>query len=105
MLNWLKRLTTEHTEKNWKLNFCAGNPPADAELTEKTNYWTYLNWTFVQAIHQQMLNQLNGTASPRSSAVQSPVPNANGGLDLGPLPQVKDWTVISKVLNKLIKMP
>jgi len=35
-----------------------------------------------------MLNQLNGTASPRSSAVSSPVPNGQGGVDLGPLPQV-----------------
>lgn len=40
-----------------------------------------------KAIQQQMLNQLNGTASPRSSAVSSPVPNGQGGVDLGPLPQ------------------
>ncbi len=26
---------TELTEKKLKLNFCAGNPPADAELTEE----------------------------------------------------------------------
>jgi hypothetical protein len=33
-----EKTKTELTEKNLKLNFCAGNPPADAELTEKTNY-------------------------------------------------------------------
>ncbi len=44
-----------------KLNFCAGNPPADAELTgraESKLTEKNLNWTFVQAIHQQMLNLL-----------------------------------------------
>jgi len=40
-----------------------------------------------KAIQQQMLNQLNGTASPRSSAVSSPVPDGQGGLQPGPLPQ------------------
>jgi len=40
-----------------------------------------------KAIHQQMLNQMNGTASPRSLAVASPVPNGHGGFELGPLPQ------------------
>ena len=35
MLNLLKRLTTELTEKKLKLNFCAGNPPADAEPAER----------------------------------------------------------------------
>jgi len=37
-------------------------------------------------IQQQMVNQMNGTASPRSSAVVSPVPNGQGGLEMGPLP-------------------
>ncbi len=60
----MKRLKTElmcWQWKDWKVILIAGNPLADAELTEKTNTelteknW---NWTFVQAIHQQMLNLL-----------------------------------------------
>ncbi len=54
-----EKTETEFSGKKLKLNFCAGNPSADAELTEKAETELTeknLNWTFVQAIHQQMLN-------------------------------------------------